>query len=704
MQAEELRDGGTRSQIDRRAFLKNTATIATTLAMPSLFAAEGDDWQFESVKKVHVIFKTHLDIGFTDLAANVIDTYFNKFIPTALSLSEDIRRQGLKDRFIWTTGSWLIYNYLESASPENRRRMENAITAGDIAWHGLPFTTHTELIDDSLFVLGTSLSAQLDKRFGRKTIAAKMTDVPGHCRAIVPLMHKANLAFLHIGVNGASTPPDVVPLFRWRADNSELIVMYHSQYGSTMTLPDNETAVAFCFTGDNHGPQTPGEVGKLYGKMRKQYPSADIFASTLDAVAARATQLQDRLPVVTQELGDTWIHGPASDPQRIARFRELSRLRRRWLAEGKLEEHSPTDIAFGSKLLMVAEHTWGVDIKRYLKDWSIYGFDELAEARKKPNFQFTESSWAEKRAYITQAVGALPAELAKEANRNLQKLAPVPLSDTCGKLVSDPASAIETKHFTIAVDPETGAVTTLKDRKTGRVWADRRSPLALFAYQTFSQADYDRFHNQYLTRKVSWALSDFGKPGMEGDNPQSRTCLSRLREMRTQDDATGFTIFLQMDVPHTDQTSCPRRLTSRLFLPSDEPAIHVDFAWFDKPAYRLPEAMWLSFVPVITDENGFLLDKMNHAVSPLDVVKNGNRSLHGIISGVKYKDSAGYFQLDSLDAFLVAPGKKSLLNFDDAQPVMKDGLHFCLCNNVWGTNFMMWFEDDMRFRFKLTFA
>ncbi len=117
----------------------------------------------------------------------------------------------------------------------------------------------------------------------------------------------------------------------------------------------------------------------------------------------------------------------------------------------------------------------------------------------------------------------------------------------------------------------------------------------------------------------------------------------------------------------------------------------------------IPAALSLSFSPVITNENGYLLDKMNHPVSPLDVVADGNRSLHGVIQGAKYADRSGGFELDSSDAFLVAPGRKSLLNFDNSQPKLKDGLHFCLCNNVWGTNFMMWFEDDIRFRFKLRF-
>jgi hypothetical protein len=36
-----------------------------------------------------------------------------------------------------STGSWLLYDYLEHASPEGRRHMENAIRQGDIAWHAV---------------------------------------------------------------------------------------------------------------------------------------------------------------------------------------------------------------------------------------------------------------------------------------------------------------------------------------------------------------------------------------------------------------------------------------------------------------------------------------------------------------------------------------------------------------------------------------
>ena len=47
-------------------------------------------------------------------------------------------------------------------------------------------------------------------------------------------------------------------------------------------------------------------------------------------LAARGSEL----PVVTEELGDSWIHGTASDPVKLARFRALQRLYDGFEAEG----------------------------------------------------------------------------------------------------------------------------------------------------------------------------------------------------------------------------------------------------------------------------------------------------------------------------------------------------------------------------------
>jgi len=138
------------------------------------------------IKTVHIVFKTHLDIGFTDLAQNVLDQYVESFVPKAIELAERLSEDAVPERFIWTTGSWLIRYYMKKAAPADRIKIEESIRKGHIVWHGLPFTTHSELMDKPLFEFGLSISKQLDLTYGKQTIAAKMTDVPGHSIAIVP--------------------------------------------------------------------------------------------------------------------------------------------------------------------------------------------------------------------------------------------------------------------------------------------------------------------------------------------------------------------------------------------------------------------------------------------------------------------------------------------------------------------------------------
>ena len=208
----------------RREFLNQAILVAGTTAMsPWLGTAQtqlrGDE---SAVKRVFAIFKCHLDVGFTDTQANVMRLYFDKYFPQALEISATLRATG-GDQYVWTTGSWLLYEYLEQADGESRKKMEDGILAGDIAWHALPFNWQTEMLDRSMIEGCLGFSASLDKRFGRKTIGAKMTDVPGHSRGIINPLVTAGVKLLDIGVNPASTPPDVPEAFLWNDLDGSLI-------------------------------------------------------------------------------------------------------------------------------------------------------------------------------------------------------------------------------------------------------------------------------------------------------------------------------------------------------------------------------------------------------------------------------------------------------------------------------------------------
>ena len=127
------------------------------------------------VKKVHAIFKTHLDIGFTELSSKVEQRYIDEFIPKAIAVAEQLRKEGGAERYVWTTGSWLVDAYLRQASPEAVGDLREAIRRGDIVWNGVPYTVESESMNEEMFAAILKLSRRLDAEFGKKTVAAKMT-------------------------------------------------------------------------------------------------------------------------------------------------------------------------------------------------------------------------------------------------------------------------------------------------------------------------------------------------------------------------------------------------------------------------------------------------------------------------------------------------------------------------------------------------
>ena len=89
----------------------------------------------------------------------------------------------------------------------------------------------------------------------------------------------------------------------------------------------------------------------------------------------------------------------------------------------------PPRRAFGRGLTLVAEHTWGVDIKSYLRDEHGLGpaRPSRPRARSDPRFAYTEASWAEQRAYLDAAVAALaPADRERAAEALADTAAPPP--------------------------------------------------------------------------------------------------------------------------------------------------------------------------------------------------------------------------------------------------------------------------------------
>jgi hypothetical protein len=85
-------------------------------------------------------------------------------------------------------------------TPERRDGFLNAMRAGRLVPHALPFTTHTESLDLEDLTRGLSWSVEMARLAGRPApTAAKMTDVVSHTRVTATILAQAGVKFFHIG-------------------------------------------------------------------------------------------------------------------------------------------------------------------------------------------------------------------------------------------------------------------------------------------------------------------------------------------------------------------------------------------------------------------------------------------------------------------------------------------------------------------------
>ncbi|MFP5288162.1 MAG: hypothetical protein ACLGI9_20675, partial [Thermoanaerobaculia bacterium] len=268
-----------------------------------------DTAPYENIDVVHVVFASHLDVGWAlpgataDLtvskyAIQVINQYFQVFFPQALSTAAELKARGYKYSF--TSYPWLLSLYLDCPANQNitcpstttcpvgsctlacptaieREQLKNALAEGAITWQGHPFEIFPELMDPSLYKYGLSLSKDLAKYHGgTTTLTASNRDVPGMTQGVIPLLRQAGIRALSIGSNGEVVAPATPPVFWWQIPDSKerLLVFWHPggyggiRQGDAVVIPDFRQALVTFFSGDNAGTITAENVLEILALLR----------------------------------------------------------------------------------------------------------------------------------------------------------------------------------------------------------------------------------------------------------------------------------------------------------------------------------------------------------------------------------------------------------------------------------------------------
>lgn len=302
-----------------------TALLACALVSPATaaegFAGDALPPPSVAVTDVWLVFKTHFDLGFTDLPENVFTRYRTEMMDNALTVIDNNRTQAAGSRFTWTVPGWpadrQILGPLQTAA--RRIRIDQAFAEGFMAVHALGGSTHTESLELEDLVRSLRFASDIARTHGQALpITAKMTDVPEHSWVMPTLLKNAGVKFLQLGCNPACQYPRFPQLFWWQGpDGSRVLCNYTIDYGNGVNKPagwPSRNLLALIMTGDNQGPPTTAQVAAYKQQAAAANPGATIHLGTLDNFAAAVLAENPDLEIVRGDTPDTWIHGLMSMP------------------------------------------------------------------------------------------------------------------------------------------------------------------------------------------------------------------------------------------------------------------------------------------------------------------------------------------------------------------------------------------------------
>jgi len=176
------------------------------------------------------------------------------------------------------------------------------------------------------------------------------------------------------------------------------------------------------------------------------------------------------------QIGDSWIHGVASDAGKLAEYRAMQRMRRklsydhsqdpayRNLSRLLLKVHviqsvkplceadrrsedshgrlrTTTCKGFDAEVLQVPEHTWGVDIKEAMPDYRNWSNADFGAALAAGVYDDAIHAWRRQRSWLDwalEALGEAPGCHVYWRSRNHDSMLPACTEDSQTKAVSGP--------------------------------------------------------------------------------------------------------------------------------------------------------------------------------------------------------------------------------------------------------------------------
>jgi len=370
-----------------------------------------------ALKEIVIVYKTHFDIGYTQLARDVCHQYRTEMADKVLEAIERNADQPKAKQFVWTLSGYPMSQILgPEQAPDRREKISRAIRSGNLAVHALAFSMHDETFEPEDLVRSLGWSSAIAREHELPLPRdAKTTDVPGHSWILPTVLTHAGVKFFQMGGPLVNQTFSLPRLFWWEGpDGSRLLTLYHNDYGTERMPPKGWPSSAWLFlhmTADNEGPPPPNVVEADLSFYKQNAPGVKIRVGKLEDFADLVLAEKPELPVIRSDIPDPWIHGILSHPDvtRLAHnlrpsfptLDALTTLENAWGIYRSSIRPALSEAYRNSALY--SEHTWGLATQHYIRQLHGQPWEEMLARGWSPVYEVLEESNREHDDYIVRA-------------------------------------------------------------------------------------------------------------------------------------------------------------------------------------------------------------------------------------------------------------------------------------------------------------
>ncbi|MCI0628878.1 MAG: glycosyl hydrolase-related protein [Acidobacteria bacterium] len=203
------------------------------------------------VRDWKIFFQTtpHIDLGYTDLVANVEAKLRSMVLDDVFGLLRQTADYPEGERLHWTSeSSWFLDMALKNLSAATRADLEASLARRQLSVGAMDFNLHSEACTQEELIRSLFRAQRLVQTYpGLDASAAMQSDPPGYAWGLAQALVSSGIRYLAIWANnGHPLPANLPELFYWETpDGGRLLTAYQTGYAASRfgeyRLLDKET-------------------------------------------------------------------------------------------------------------------------------------------------------------------------------------------------------------------------------------------------------------------------------------------------------------------------------------------------------------------------------------------------------------------------------------------------------------------------------